>query len=763
MRLNMKRAARSAAVVLLAVALTSCATKLAFRQGQKAAEKGEWDLAVARYTKALDGDRDNIGYKLALENARIQASRFHLTEARKHLAAEEYEKAVDSLEIATKYDAANKSAADDMALVKARIARRNAEREQRAGYQQLKTRVAPAARPFLSARSNVPIALKFTDTPISKVFEALSKLSGVNILIDPDYRADKRVTIDLRGLNFEESMDRITYTNRLFYKVIDSNTVIVATESPAKRRVYDDLMIQTFYIDNAEANEVLQQVKALTQITKASANPASGAITIVATPDKLAMAERIILANDKAKGEVLVEVEIIEVDREKIRDYGLRLSSYEASSTLSPTGAEGEVADGFTNIRAHLLSSLNLSDFILRIPSTLTAKFLQSESNTKILAAPRLRAAEGKKTTLKIGEEIPIPVTTFFTQPVGTPSGGANFQPTTSFQFRNVGITMDLTPKISASGDIALEMNAEFSLLGTPQDVGNGTLIPSFLTRQVSGVLRLRDGETTYIGGLLQSQETSGFTGIAGIPLLSKFVSPNEKRKTTREVIISLTPHLVRAPKVTEDDLTALSAGTEEVVRMRSARTGRFGSPEAEPDEPAPSPIPDSVPPPVAPPPPAQVPEEPRSLFEDQQQPLPGAAEPSTPISATVSPAERVLLVGDTATIDVVVMGVRDLRGINLVLRFDPDLVSVTDVVAGSLLTLDGQSVAVEKAIDHGGVTVRFTRAAGTSGSGSVASLRVQGVKAGSTDVVVQSLTIETGAGPQLPAVPMSARLVVQQ
>ena len=463
MRLDMRRAARAVALVLLAVSLGACAASRSYRQGQSASKKADWDLAVARYQRALDEDPDNIGYKLALENARIQASRYHLAEAKKRMAAEELEKAIDELEIASKYDPANKSASDDLIIAKQRLARRQAELDRRANYHEMKSKVAPASQPFLSPRSNVPISFKITDTPINKVFETLSKLSGVNILIDPDYRADKRVTIDLRGLTFVEAMDRVTFTNRLFYKVIDANTIIVATESPAKRRVYDDLVIQTFYLDNAEAAEVLQQVKSLTGITKATANPATGAITVVATPDKIAMAERIINANDKAKGEVLVEVEIIEINRDKLRDYGLRLSNYEASSTLSPTGATGEVdASGFTNVRAHLLSSLNLADFILKIPSTLTAKFLQTDSTTRILAAPRLRAAEGKKTTLKIGEEIPIPVTTFYSQPVGTPTGGASFQPTTSFQFRNVGITMDLTPKISANSEIALEMNAEF-------------------------------------------------------------------------------------------------------------------------------------------------------------------------------------------------------------------------------------------------------------------------------------------------------------
>ena len=303
-------------------------------------------------------------------------------------------------------------------------------------------------------------------------------------------------------------------------------------------------------------------------------------------------------------------------------------------------------------------------------------------------------------------------------------------------------------------------------------------MIPSFLTRQVSGVLRLRDGETTYIGGLLQTQESEGFRGFAGVPLLSKLLSPTEKKKTTREVIISLTPHLVRAPKVTEDDLVALSTGTEEVVRMRSVHPNRFGGEESDkaletpPGAPA---TPDSVPPPLEPAPPqAAAPAQP--LFgtepapaEGQQVIEPAEAEPQAPsvpagseIAASISPSERVLPVGEVANLDVVVMSAQDVRVVNLTLRFDPDKVSLTDVAAGSLLTLDGQSVGVQKVIGNGTATVKFTRASGTSGSGSIATLRVQGLQPGNVEVVVQGLTLETGTGPKQPVMPISARLEVQ-
>ncbi|HKZ33029.1 MAG TPA: hypothetical protein VJ648_11810, partial [Vicinamibacteria bacterium] len=590
------------AVALVALVATSgCAARWAYRQAEDAVARGEWDLAVARYTKALEKDKKNIGYKIALENARIQASRFHYDKAREQLAANDLDKAAEELEIASNYDPANRSAADDLKLVRDRIMKREDEQRERAEFEQTKARAQAAARvplPVLSPRSPVPITMRFEDGSLQKILESLGRIAGVNVLFDEGFR-DKKATVNLSGITFQEALDRITFVNRLFYKVLDQNTIIIVPESRQKRTSYDELLLRTFYIQNAEINETVNLVKTLAKVQLVTPNLGIGAITVLGTVDQIAMAERIIDLNDKARGEVLVEVRILEINRNNLKRWGIDLSNYTAAATLSPTGAENEVTAGVLNIRAQLLSSLNRADWVVSIPSTLFARFLQTDSNVRILASPRLRAAEGKKAELKIGTEVPIPVTSYT---VGTGGGvGGGYLPATSFQYRNVGVNLTLLPRVAASGDITLEMTAEFSLLGDDRNVGsesNPINVPTFLTRNVIGTLRLRDGETGLIGGLLQGRDARSFSGAIGInsiPVIGKLFGNNLREVNETEVLISITPRIVRAPKVTEDDMVPLRVGTQEVPKVEGVRPPLFGpepSAPAGPARPAASPVP---------------------------------------------------------------------------------------------------------------------------------------------------------------------------
>jgi general secretion pathway protein D len=579
-----------AALLVLAVLGPGCAARWAYRQGQDARDRGDWDLAVARYTRALEKDPNNITYKIALENARVQASRLHYDRARKQLAANDLEKAAEELQIASNYDPANRSAADDLAIVRDRIRRREDEARERGQIEEMQARArARMPVPLLSPRANVPITTNFRNTSLQRIFESLGKIAGVNVLFDEGFRDKPNADAVLTGITFEQALDRLTFVHRLFYKVLDQNTIIIVPESRQKRTAYDELVLRTFYLQNAEINDVVNVVKQLAKVQTVAGNQSIGAVTVLGTLDQVAVAERLIAANDKARGEVVVEVQILEVNRTKAREWGIDLSNYTASATLSPTGAQGEVANGLLNVRAHVLSSLNLADWVIQIPSTIFTRFIQSESTTRILASPKLRAAEGKQAELRIGTEVPIPVTSY-TVGVGNIGNQGSYFPATSFTYRNVGVNLTMTPRVAASGDITLEMAAEFSLLGADRNVGssgNPINVPTFLTRNVKGVLRLRDGETGLIGGLLQSADASSFAGALGmsdIPLLGKLFGARERTRDEQEVVISITPRVVRAPKLTEIDMVPMRVGTQEVPRVQGARPPLFGT---EPEPPA--------------------------------------------------------------------------------------------------------------------------------------------------------------------------------
>jgi general secretion pathway protein D len=777
-RLRTRRLA--AAVVLLAFAGAGCAAQWAFRQGQDAGDKGDWDLAVARYTRALEKEPRNIRYKIALESARIQASRLHYDEAKKHLAAQDLDRAAEELQVAANYDPANRSAADDLALVRERLRKRDEERRDREDFEQKKARAQAAARvpvAVLSPRSPVPITMRFEDGSLQKIFESLGRIAGVNVLLDEGFR-DKKTSVNLTGVTFQEALDRLTFVNRLFYKVVDQNTIIVVPESRQKRVAYDEMLLRTFYVQNAEINETVNLVKTLAKVTTVAGNPSLGAITVLGTVDQVAMAERIIDANDKARGEVVVEVRILEVDRNGLKRWGIDLSNYTASATLSPTGASGEVSGGLLSIRAPFLSSLNQADWIVSVPSTIFVRFLQNESTVRILAAPRLRAAEGKKAELKIGQEVPIPQTSYTVGLSGGTTGG--YLPATSFTYKNVGVNLAVTPRVAASGDVTLELAAEFSLLGDDRNVGsegNPINVPTFFTRNVTGVLRLRDGETGLIGGLVQGREASSFAGAIGmnsIPVIGKLFGDRRRQNDDTEVLISITPRVVRAPKVTDEDLVALRVGTQEVPRVEGARPPLFGTePEAEaapatgprPGAPAPAaPAPAAPPAPVVPPtvPPGASAEATTTAPESGPAiPAPAPPADARPVTVLFSPPEVALRVGQSGALAVVLVGARDVQSVEINLAWDPALAEVADVAAGSLLTLDGSPVSAERALEAGRARVRFARATGATGSGAVVAVTMKGLKAGSGSVVVESLALGRGGGSERPAPPAPGRLVV--
>lgn len=749
--------------VLLALALlaTGCAGgRRAFKQGVKEGKKGDWDLAVARLTKAMDAEPDNLEYRIALDHARAQASRAHSDKAQEHLAAADLEKAREELEIAVNFDPANRQAVDYRASVERRIQKREDERLKREQLAQGPMRPARLPSPVLSPRSTAPITLKFNDTSLQKIFESLGKLAGVNVVFDPDFR-DKKVNFDVAGITFEQALDQLTLLHRLFYKVLDQNTLVIAPESPQKRRSYDELLVQTFYLRFSETKEITAVVKGLLTggSFKVVENPTLGAITVTGTPDQVALARRIIQANDKPRGEVLIELRILEVNTEKLREYGIRLSNYEGSVSFAPNS--NTIASSVP-VRANLLSSINLADFVVTLPSTVSAKLLENRTMARILAAPRLRASEGKKTSLKIGTEIAVPTTTFTTPTAGVGTYG----PATSFSTRNVGVNLEMTPKISAGGEITLEVAAEFSSLGGPRTVSAGLTIDDVLTRNVSGILRLRDGETTLIGGLrAQAQRSSndGLMGIGDVPILNRIFGSKTSKNEDREVVISMTPRIVRAPVLEEEDLEAMPIGTDEVKRVPGARQPLLGLGEPEP---APSPKP-AEPPTSARPgaaPEDARPAEPGARKDDpgarKGEPAPGAAA-VVAVRAQFAPQTATVKSGEVGAVSVIVMGAQDLTGVELTLSFDPGVIEPVDMAPGALLTLDGNAVGTEKQDDKGRYRARFTRQVPASGAGAVAVFTFRGLKPGDAGLGLGALTLTTPVGTQTPEAGAAPRVTV--
>ncbi len=319
-----RRASTLSAVALLAVSM-ACATGNAYRGGQRFSEKGDWDLAVARFTKAHTDSPTNIKYKIALENAKIQASRMHVEKARKQVQAGNLEKAMEEFGIAVNFDPSNKAASDDMAVLKARIAALAAEKAQVKELAARRPGESILPVPFLSPRSPVPSRLNMT-APLDKVFQTLGITAGVNVVFDPDMQNKERViSVNVTGVTFQEALDQIGLVNKKAYRVLDRNTILIFDDTNAQtRQRWDDQVMRTFYLENVEVKDVEASLRAaLGTTTRVTKNDTTNSITVISTLDEMALADRFIRSNEKPKDEVLIEVENLEINRTKAKEYGI--------------------------------------------------------------------------------------------------------------------------------------------------------------------------------------------------------------------------------------------------------------------------------------------------------------------------------------------------------------------------------------------------------------------------------------------------------
>jgi type II secretory pathway component GspD/PulD (secretin) len=768
-------------VALIVAALTvGCGASRAHRSGQKHSEKGDWDLAVARFTKALQASPRNIKYKISLENAKIQASRMHTDKARQHVQTGSLARALEEYGIAANYDPSNKAATDDMAVLKARIAKLELDKRQAKELSARRPQDASLPVPLLSPRSPVPITLRMTAS-IEKVYQTLGTLAGVNVVFDPDMQnKDKTITSNISGVTFQEALDQVGLINKKAYRVLDQNTILIFDDTNAQtRQRWDDQVMRTFYLENVEAKDLEAPLRtALGAQTKVSKNDTTNAITVISTLDEMALADRFIRSNDKPKGEILVEVEILEINRTKAKEYGLQLSNYQASVELQPTGADGEVSGGLTNLRAHLLSSLNAADWIVQIPSQLFSKFLHDESIVKILSSPKVRAFEGKKATFNVGTDVPIPQ--FYPGYAQAGQGGqvgGGFGGTTSAQYKTVGVNLEIDKaKVTANDEVTMEFKAEFSLIGEDKVFGTGdnaVNYPQFLTRKLENTLRLSDGVTAVIGGLLQGRDArtlKGLLGLESIPLVNKILGGQTRRDEEIEILISLTPHILRAPNVLPEDVEPLYLGLRNNLKIPGVRP-LFG-PELVEQEPATTPASTTlpVPTPVATPTPTPAPvrsaavlqetnraaagDEKEETGDEKPAPTPPSAPPVTDTPAGGPLASRSawdrtevqMKVGEIQRVAVNLFNARSVKDVSIAVRTDSPSIEFVEIGPGQLLSVDGVQVLAERQIEGSRAAAQLRRATPLAGgTGTVVIVGFRANRPGEATIFVENLSLSSG------------------
>ncbi len=771
--MDKNRQLRIGLLIVLIFGLAACATKDAYKLGQKEEKQGNLDMAVIHYMRAAREEPNNIEYRIALHRSMVEAANAHVKEANKNLAAQQFEEAVSEFEMAIQLDPSNAFARDKMAATRKQIQESEARLREAEQFVERRARAREllSSRPVLEPSSNAPINLKFAqDTSLRKIFEVLSKLSGVNILFDNNFR-DERVTVDLVDVTFKEALDKMVLIHRLFYKVVDPSTLIIIPDNAQKHRQYDDLVLKTFFITNAEVNTIANMLRTIAGIQRVQPNPELKSITLRATPDQVMVAERIIQLNDKTKSEVILDIEFLEVNRNRALDFGLELSSYTAGIGFLPAGAEtgDEASSGRATTRLNRLAAGDSSDWVLSFPSAAFYTLFKQKSEARVLSSPRIRGVEGQPAELLLGEEIPVPVTTFVSQ-VGT--GLAN-TPVTSFQYRNVGINVRITPRVFVDGTIELELSLETSVLGEDRQISPGQSAPVFRARSISNVVRLRDGETNLIGGLIDArdrEEVSGIPGLTDIPILNKLFAKNEEESFEAEVVFSVTPHIVRAPVVTQEDLQSLPMGTEQRILVPSERPSPFQPPpppaaEPQPEfaEPTPETQPEATPEPAEPEPETVEPEPPPAPEAGSETPEPGP--PVGPISVLMSPPTVTAAAGARVEMTLIAGGADGLSSGDIQITFDAQAIEVVDVQEGPFLSIDGKQVVFAPVIEPGLVNIRFSRQndlLGLHGSGHLVRLVLVVKEPGPVRVINATGMLRDAGGEAIPSEFTSARIETQ-
>jgi general secretion pathway protein D len=602
--------ARAAVLILAAALAAACATSSALRQGREAENQQDYDRAVAEYTRALKSKPGDTDIRLALERAKLRAAADHFQRGRRLAATGKFEQALVEYQLAAELNPSSSEIEAELRATRTQLRTKVVvSREGKTELEALIDRARSLPPPGLDLPQDVkmPASLVFSEASSRMVFMSIAKLANISLGFDPAFR-DAPVTVDLRDATLETALNTVASSTRNFFRVTAPRTVLVIPDTAAKRREYEEEVVQTFYLSNADIKETMDLLRMVLDARRISPITANNGITIKDTPERIAAAARVLAAIDKARPEVIIDVELLEVDRVRMQEYGLQIAS-----PGSP-GLNGSVTVAEDPLTLQQLRNLTQSDILFANLPGLYYRLLKTDGNARTLANPQLRTAEGMPAQARFGERVPIPVTTF--APIA--QGGTPQQPITSYNYETIGVNIDITPRTHHDDNVTLNLRVSVqSLSGT----GYGGL-PTFGNREINTVIRLRDGETSMLAGLIRDDErkvVNGIPGLSDLPVVGRIFAYSHTETTQTDIILTLTPHIIRVLDVAEADLRAFKVGRDSLAPVVDlplpVQLDIPRDPAAPPAQPAPPASAPGVPPPadapaqpiqpVLPPPPA--------------------------------------------------------------------------------------------------------------------------------------------------------------
>jgi general secretion pathway protein D len=535
----------TAYVVLMLTA--GCATTGGVKRAQQAEDLRDYDLAVARYTKVLRAkptDRDALA---GLDRSKLRAAEAHLLRGRRLEASGKFDEALMELQLAAELNPASGDIARELRAT--RLAVRNqvtVENNGQTALDAVLARTRGTVPPSLAVpETRLPATIRLgRQATVRQAYQLIAELAQLGITFDPTL-PETIAQIDFKNLTVKEALDALARTTQTFYKVTAPGTITVAPDTPAKRREYAEEMIQSFYIGNADPKETMEMLRIVADARAVSIMSGSSSIIVRDTPERLQAVGRLLAAVDKARPEVVIDVEIMEVDRNRLREYGLQIAS------AGSPGIDGSVDASSDGLTLRTLRNLSQSDSLISGLPALYYRLLKTDSSTRTLANPHLRATEGVAASAKFGERVPVPTVTF----APFASGGTPQQPITSYTYENIGVNLDITPRTHPNDDVTLNVKMDLSSVAGSGYAG----LPTFANRQLTTQIRLKDGETNILAGMIRDDERTtleGIPGLSDIPVLGRLFAKNHTERQQTDIVLTLTPHIIRVLDLTEADLS---------------------------------------------------------------------------------------------------------------------------------------------------------------------------------------------------------------
>jgi general secretion pathway protein D len=771
-----------AAFGLGSVGLYAESAKPYYKHGEAAEARQDYDAAYENYEKAYELNPSDLAYRTAVYRVRISASSLHATKGRKQLQAGDLQGALMEFLRAVEIDPGNEAAQQEIAKLREQQGQKAPEPAgglpETAGEQaEIDSMAAPVElRPI----SNQPLTLHMVQDS-KAVYQAVGEAAGVNVLFDPDYTG-KTIHVDLTNVSLMDALRILGTLSNTFWRPITGNTIFVAANTRAKRTELEEQAIQTFYLTNAwqqnDLNDVQTAIRNVLPNTHVYGVQSQNAIVMRGSPDELLLAQKLVDDLDKARPEVVVDVAVLEVSKNWQRTLGIQWPSSagvqlqpptaSSSSTTCPTGSTNCTPSTGTNPTLYNLAHLNSNDFAVTIGAA-TANLLLSDSNTKVLQNPRIRATDQQKATMKIGQKIPIATGSYQT---GAATALVSSLVNTQFQYQDVGVDIEMTPTIHFDRQVTLKMKIDVTSVAGYNNI-SGVTQPVFAQHSSEQVIRLNEGEASILGGILEKQDTvtwNGIPGLSSIPLVKYLFGSKDHTITEDEIVFLVVPHVMRTQDLTPTNLRPIDTGSGQAIELRRTSVEGTGSNSAGPRgamaQPNVGTVPGSTAQAAAPAAMAQL--NAAAQGSGNSATSNGQQAPSAPgrLNYSLVPPPGPVTAGATFQIPVVITGATDIASVPLQLQYDPSKLSLVNVGDGDFLNRDGQSVALVHRDDGPGTIVlnasRPPGAAGVSGAGVVCVLTFQAKAAGESPLSITHAAALTSAQQPVQAQNAQTNIVVK-